>query len=97
MEGGQLGEGLLDFADIDALHLYGAVQVLLVIVVDGGAAEVELSVVGDVEGAAGDFGVGGARVEHEQPQARTVVMSDAGIGGAEIHADAHGGLSGLGG
>ena len=60
-EGGQLGEGELDFADVDALELDGAVEVLLVVVRDGGLAEMELAVVGEVESAAGDGGVGGAR------------------------------------
>ena len=95
-EGGQLGEGELDFADVDALELDGAVEVLLVVVRDGGLAEVELAVVGEVESAAGDGGVGGARIEGEQAEPGAVVVGDAGVGGAEIYADAHGGLSGVG-
>ena len=95
-EGGQLGEGELDFADMDALELDGAVEVLLVVVGDGGLAEVELAVVGEVKGAAGDFGAGGVGVQREQAQVGAVVVGDTGVGGAEIHADAHGGLSGGG-
>ena len=61
-EGRQLGEGELDFADVDALELDGAVEVLLVVAADGFLTEVELAVVREVEGGAGDGGVGGGRV-----------------------------------
>ena len=89
-EGRQLGEGELDFADVDAFELDGAVEVLLVIVTDGGLAEVQLAVMGEVEGGAGDGGVsGGGGIEGQQAQPVAVVVGDAGIGGAEIHADAH--------
>ena len=90
-EGGQLGEGELDFADVDALELDGTVEVLLVIVADGGLAEVQLAVMGEVKGSAGDGGVcDSSGIQINQAQSVTVVVGDAGIGGTEIHADTHG-------
>ena len=80
----------LQLADPDLLHLDRPVEVVGEVEVDGGAADGDRLLVGDVERRPGDARVGGRRVERQHRHRPPVVDGHAAVGRAEVHAEDHG-------